>query len=219
MKKRGPSVEQAKDFLVLNACSSFAMQRVSNSNYQNDFTFLDAYELPEFDLSSYKCLIINGLIDQEFLTKEKHRIQAFLDQGKVLIFGGHLFRPWLPGGSNFIPKTIRSHSDYAITFNKPHPIFEGIEADDLTYNKGVAGFFARGHHPLPPQAEVLLLLGGVEPILYIDRHSTKGTILVHAGSDMLSYGNHTNTAGRLTPQLLQWIREEYAQIRERSTVQ
>ncbi|MEK3916972.1 phosphate starvation-inducible protein PhoH [Paenibacillus sp. FSL H7-0331] len=209
-------MELTQDFLVLNACSSFAEQRVKDSRYQNDFTFQDVYELPSIDLTPYKCMIINGLIDQEYLNKEKARIADFLAQGKVILFGGHLFRPWLPGGSSFIPKTIRSFNDYAITFANPHPIFEGVEPDDLTYNKGVAGFFARGHHPLPPEAEVLLFLGGAEPIMYIDRLSTKGTIVVHAGSDLLSYSNHPNTAGRITPQLIDWIRSEYKQIQERN---
>ena len=39
---------------------------------------------------------------------------------------------------------------YRVAELAPHPIFDGVDPDDLTLRKGVAGFFARGHHPPPP---------------------------------------------------------------------
>ncbi len=85
----------------------------------------------------------------------------------------------------------------------PHPIFAGIEPDDLTFRRGVAGFFARGHHPPPPGAEVLVRLGGGEPATYVDRVSTRGTIVVHATGDLLAYPETG-----LPDQFLTWAREE-----------
>jgi hypothetical protein len=67
------------------------------------------------------------------------------------------------------------------------PIFRGIGLDELTFRRGVAGFFARGHHPVPDGAQVLTRLAGGEPATYLDRVSTAGTILVQAGSDLLGY--------------------------------
>jgi hypothetical protein len=108
----------------------------------------------------------------------------------------------------FEPKTVRSHHDYFLKQVAPSPIFEGIVIEDLVFRRGVAGFFARGHHQPPPGAEVILELPGGEPALYIDRVSTNGTILVHGGNDMLGFANDTTTASRLTPQLLAWMRSE-----------
>lgn len=208
--------QKTNDFLMLDSGCCFGEARLSDPNFQDLMDFIDIYDLPDYDLSPYKCLVITGLIDQEFLYRHKEKIREFLDMKKVLVFGGNLFLDWLPGGSSFVPKTIRNHNDYDVSITKPHPIFEGVKTEDMTYNKGVAGFFARGHHPLPEGAEVLLNLPGGEPITYIDRHSTNGTILVHAGGDLFGYNSPVKSTGRIAFQLTQWVRDEYSQLQERS---
>jgi hypothetical protein len=203
-----------KVFLMLHSDSSFSQDHIRNLQFKEDFTFLDAYDLPSYDSSEHICMVVSGLTDQEFLYREKEIIRQFLDQGKVLLFSGHIFREWLPGAKAFIPKSIHSYNDYEVSIAQPHPIFEGVLTQDMTFRKGVSGFFARGHHPLPPGAEGLLSLPGGELITYIDRVSTKGTIIVHSGNDLLSY-NDVSTAGRIRTQLIAWIREEYSRIVER----
>ncbi|MGW6380081.1 phosphate starvation-inducible protein PhoH [Peribacillus butanolivorans] len=210
--------EKKNDFLMLDTGSYFGKARVNDPKYQEDFTFIDTYELPDIDLKSFKCLVIQGLIDQKFLYKHKELIHEFLNDKKVIVFCGNIFMDWLPGGSNFIPKTIHSFQDYVVSVHQLHPIFEGVEEDDMTYNKGVSGFFARGHHPIPDRAEVLLTLPGGEPITYIDRHSTKGTILVHSGNDLFGSMNVKKTTVRISFQLMQWVRNEYQILQEKSEV-
>ncbi|QHZ54398.1 phosphate starvation-inducible protein PhoH [Brevibacillus sp. NSP2.1] len=207
-------MNQPTYFLMLDSGCCFGEPRLKDPNYQDFFTFIDVYDLPEHDLSPYKCLVITGLIDQELLYRQKDKIRRFLDEKKVLVFSGNLFLPWLPGGSRFVPKQIRSHADYEVRIAKEHPIFAGVETYDMTYNKGVAGFFARGHHPLPEGAEVLLTLPGGEPITYIDRTSTKGTILVHAGNDLFGYNHPGKSTGRIAVQLTKWVRDEYRQLQQ-----
>jgi hypothetical protein len=204
-----------KNFLMLHSDSSFSQDHMRNLRFKENFTFLDAYDLPNYDLSETICMVINGLTDQEFLYREKEIIRQFLDQGKVLLFGGHLFREWLPGAKVFIPKSIQSHQDYVVSVAQPHPIFEGVLTKDMTFTKGVSGFFARGHHPLPPGAEGLLSLPGGELITYIDRQSTRGTIIVHAGNDLLAYNDLSTTTSRIGAQLISWIREEHSRIAKR----
>ncbi|THF75758.1 phosphate starvation-inducible protein PhoH [Cohnella fermenti] len=172
------------------------------------YTYIDMYDLPNIPLEPYACLVIHGSSDQEFLLKHKDVVANFLNQGKVVLFGGQLFRPWLPGGSSFVPRTIRSHLDYHIAVAKAHPIFADVDPIELTYKKGVAGFFARGHHPVPAGAEVLLTLPDGEPTLYIDRSSTKGTLMVSSGYNLLGYrdGNTTRSIGE---RVEAWIAQEY----------
>ncbi|MFJ7744860.1 phosphate starvation-inducible protein PhoH [Peribacillus sp. NPDC097295] len=207
--------EHIQDFLMLDTGSYFGKARVNDPDYQDDFTFIDTYELPNIDLKPYKCLVIPGLVDQKFLYKYKKIIQAFLNDKKIVVFSGNLYLEWLPGGANFIPKAINGYQDYVVSIHQPHPIFEGVEEDDMTYNKGVSGFFARGHHPVPKGAEVLLTLPGGEPITYIDRYSTSGTILVHSGNDLFGSKKVKKTTNRISPQLMRWVRDEYSKLQER----
>lgn len=169
---------------------------------------LDIYELPDLDLSRFSGLLFPGSVDQEWLYRQHTLVESFLKLGRVVVFSGHLFRLWLPGAHPFVPKEIHSFRNYQVRIAKPHPIFAGVRPEDLTYRKGIAGFFARGHHPPPPNAEVLLTLADGEPITYLDRSSSKGTILVHSGNDLWGYAKEANTAGRMVVQLLDWVREE-----------
>lgn len=169
---------------------------------------IDIYDLPSTDLPPYAGLVVTAMADQEFLWDRRHVIGSFLDQGKVVVFCGHLLRRWLPGCGIFVPATIGSFRDYVIHLAEPGTdpagrIFAGIDPADLTFRRGVAGFFARGHHPPPAGAEILATLAGGQPTTWIDRATTPGTVFTHAG-DMLGYADQGSTAARLAPQLLDW---------------
>lgn len=213
----GSNVERVTDFLLVDSGTYFSESFVWDFQREPDVSVLDMYDLPYYDLSLHKFLIVDGFVDQELMYRQREQIRRFLDVGNILVFGGNLFRHWIPGASLFVPKTIRHFRDYSVRIHHPHPIFEGVDEDDLTYNKGVAGFFARGHHPVPPHAEILLTFVSGEPITYIDRTSTRGTILVHSGSNLLSYSARTNSAGRIGVQLRKWLYEEYERIKRRGT--
>lgn len=204
------------DYLLLDSGAGFSQQNVHDGELDPKTKVLDQYELENYDMlgAGHKFLIIDEFIDQEYMVEQKEKIQAFLDQGNILLFHGHLFRHWIPGASLFVPKTIRNHLDYKLTV-LDHPIFEGVLSDDITYNKGVAGFFARGHHPVPEGAEVLLRLAGDEPVTYIDRNSSTGTILVHAGRSLFGYRRWTNTAARIGDQLERFLYEEHEALQQR----
>ncbi|MFD1136582.1 phosphate starvation-inducible protein PhoH [Paenibacillus urinalis] len=210
-------MKSAADFLLLDSGASFSQQNVRDGDLDVRVMVLDQYDLEDYDLpqKGHKFLIIDEFIDQELMLRHKGKIKSFLDQGNILLFCGHLFRHWIPGASMFVPKTIHNHLDYTVTV-LPHPIFEGVLSDDITYNKGVAGFFARGHHPLPEGAEVLLTLPEGEPITYIDRNSSQGTIIVHAGRNLFRYRHMGHSsAGRIGEQLERFIYEEHEAIQHR----
>ena len=119
----------------------------------------------------------------------------------------------------FIPKEIKWHGDYNVSIAKPHSIFEGVTEDDMTINRGVKGFFARGHHPAPEGAEVLLTLPGGETITYIDRKSTNGTIFVHSGGSLLQTGARmqpqiNKTTDRIPAQMEQWVQDEFIRLQK-----
>jgi len=170
---------------------------------------IDLYEVGSEDLTRYAALIVPAMADQEQLARHRDAIGDYLDAGGVVVFGGHLHRDWLPGAAAFVPLSPPSLRGYRVAEIAQHPIFDGVEADDLTFRRGVAGFFARGHHPVPDGAEVLVRLAGGEPATYVDRVSTGGTILVQASCDLLGYaGSAGGTAQRIPDQLLDWLRAE-----------
>ncbi|MDQ3824986.1 MAG: DUF4159 domain-containing protein [Actinomycetota bacterium] len=164
---------------------------------------LDCYAIGSVDLAQYPALIVTPNADQEHLARQQRVLRDYLERGGVVVFGGHLHRDWLPGASAFVPLTNRSLDGYRVVEVADHPIFRGM-GTEMTFRRGVAGFFARGHHPLPPGAEVLTRLFGGEPATYLDRVSTAGTIVVQATSDLLSYCGEA---------LLDWIIAESAQRR------
>lgn len=170
---------------------------------------IDLYDLTGADLGRYRVLVVSGMADQEYLARHRDVIHRYLDGGGVLLFGGQIHRDWLPGASRFVALDPPSLRAYRVAELAPHPIFDGVEPDDLTFRRGVAGFFARGHHPPPPGAEVLVRLAGGEPATYLDRVSTRGTVVVHANGDLLGYGGQADsTAARLPGQFLDWARAE-----------
>lgn len=170
----------------------------------DDVEVVDVYELGEVDLDRFAALLVAGMVDQELLWRQREVVAAFLGSGGVVVFCGQLFRPWLPGCAPFVPAVISGFGDYAVHLAEPHPVFAGVDAADLTFRRGVAGFFARGHHPPPPGARILATLAGGQPITWVDHRTTPGTTFVHAGADLLGYGGDDSTAARVVPQLLDW---------------
>lgn len=176
---------------------------------------VDIYALPEVDLEPYCALFVPMLADQEFLFAHRHVVQDFLDRGRILVFSGHLLRHWIPGAALFVPKQIRSRRDYAIQKIGDHPIVSGLSEEDIATRRGVAGFFARGHHPPPDGAEVVLTFASGEPVVYIDRRSTRGTILVHAGNNMVELADLSRPGDGIAGRLLRWIQTEAEALEQR----
>ncbi|WP_010271735.1 hypothetical protein [Paenibacillus senegalensis] len=206
-----PSVNNVSLLVLESGCyfSSGTAERLHHDSAR--IRIADQYQLPQLALTTCDALAIDPFADQEWLYKHRALINGFLASGRLLLFSGHLFRQWLPGAGLFIPRKIRQHHDYTVSIVNPaHPLFQDVQAEELTYNRGVAGFFARGHHPPPEDAEVLLTLPDGEPITYVDRSTTKGTIVVHSGNNLLSHP-------KLGPRLLDWMQSEVDALRQRRT--
>ena len=96
-----------------------------------------------------------------------------------------------------MPKKINIYKDYLVQSVPGSPLFEGVEVEDMVFNKGVAGFFARGYYHAPENAEVCLTFTDGKAISYIDRHTTNGTIIVHDGQNLLGYNTSKNTTKKI----------------------
>lgn len=194
------------NILELSASHAFGEKEIEKTDFH--ISVIDEYELESTDLSNYNVLMINYFVDQEYLYKHKQIIENFLNKGNVVVFCGHLFRQWLPGCSLFMPKKINSYKDYFVKPVPDTPLFDGVEIEDMVFNKGVAGFFARGYYYAPEKAEVCLTFTDGKVISYIDRHTTNGTIIVHGGRNILGYKDATNTTKKISEQAFALLKKE-----------
>lgn len=80
---------------------------------------------------------------------------------------------------------------------------------DLTFRRGVAGFYGRGYYPdLPPEALVVHGIGvDARPLDAVYPHGA-GEVLLHGGNDLWGYAGDDTTAARMTPQLVGWLLSE-----------
>ena len=74
-------------------------------------------------------------------------LRQLLERGGRWIFNGHILRPFLPGLGVYMPLLQPKRDDLALTRLAEHPIFSGIDQQKLATNRGVAGFYGRGHNP------------------------------------------------------------------------
>lgn len=167
---------------------------------------IDIYALRATGLAGCCGLLIGTGCDQRELVERQDKLQAFLDAGNTVVFCGHVAYPFLPGLSEFVPLADFRVNDLRVEKLTRHPVFDGIEPDDLTFRKGVAGFYGRGHNPPPHGAKVLNALGPKRmPVDWLLDYRGGGCLLVHAGNDLWGYGEDDRSAARLPQQLVQWI--------------
>jgi hypothetical protein len=163
---------------------------------------IDTYDLPNTDLARFSGLIVSGRVDQEFLLRQRGQLRAFLDAGKVIVYSGQLFRPWLPGAQDAVLVDLGKLGGLDAVTYQPHPIFGEIDP------KAFGANFVHGYYPAPEGAEIVASLPDGQAVIYIDRTSTNGTILLHAGINFMNYIVEDTSVREVIPHLIAWINAE-----------
>ncbi len=164
----------------------------------------DLYGLPALDLNKFGALLVSMHIDQRFLASRAEQIASFLQDGGTVIANGHLAYPFLPGMNGFHPLENYGLKDLAVRRLMDHAVWAGVSENDLTFRRGVAGFYGRAWHEPPKGAMVVHVLGTPDrPLDFIYRVG-RGRVLFHGGNDLWQYGG-ADSAGRILPQLLHWM--------------
>lgn len=167
----------------------------------------DAYdEFMQLDnvFKSHKIIIFPMEIDQILLFEHKNQIQNFLDNGGIVLNFAQTYLQYLP----HIPLYTASETAIKIREIKTldHFITLGVKSYDISYRRGVKGFFSRGFIEAPRNAEVFLKDSDEKCIAYLEK--TKGVLIHTAGADLLGFGLFENsTAKRLAFNLLLWINQ------------
>lgn len=168
-------------------------------------------ELGRADLGRYRGLLIGLHADQLLLQARRAQLEGFLAGGGTIVFCGHVAHPFLDELRQFEPMPGYRLDDLRVRLERPHPVWSGVDAEHLTFRRGVAGFYGRGHNPPPPGATVINTLGPQRrPVDFVCRPAAGGRLLVHAGADLWGYLEADSTASRMGPQLLDWIAADAA---------
>ena len=85
------------DLALLYTDTNFISDLLDRPLIASAFQPIDVYDLEHTDLGPYLGLVVPGLTDREHLLRHADRIRAFLDAGRVVVYSGMLFRPWLLG--------------------------------------------------------------------------------------------------------------------------
>jgi hypothetical protein len=160
------------------------------------------------DLANSRVILIEPHIDQRALLSLKEGLDACLNQGGTVVFNGHLVYPVFEGLSFFQVANGGGKEDFIIERVTPHPVFEGVDSFDLSFRRGVAGFYARGANPPPKDALILnRLKKDQSPVDWLWSRPEGGKIFMHSGNPMWMYVNDNSSAARIAPQLLDWVLE------------
>lgn len=158
-----------------------------------------------------KGLITTSHLDQLGFLTFRPQLDALLARGGRWFFNGHILRELVSGLGIYQPIIKAKRVDLALTRLNAHPIFEGIDQPSFEENRGVAGFYGRGHNPLPSGA---LAINGIGPNhLPIDWDWTLpggGRMFSHAGNDIGGMGGPNPNHALVAPRILAWTMGELA---------
>ena len=190
--------------------------RLKQSDRDRGLVFIDMYDLPHTDLSAFVGLIITNYVDEDFMISHRSILENYLEAGGVVFSLAEVSKSYLPNAPIWhrSPTAIK---DREIFLTEPvYPMFEGIDPYDLNYRQGVKGFFTRGYFKDVPQEATVIVKDELDaPIIYVDRQSTNGVLIVGAGTDLYQvYRDETSSANRLATQIVETIRGEAKKRKE-----
>lgn len=165
--------------------------------------------LPDHEPDRFGALLVPMHIDQRRFADAAPWIAAFFQAGGTLVFNGLLAYPFRPELKPFQPLARPRVDQFRVRIAADHPAWRGIDPNDLTFRRGVAGFYGRGCNPPPAGARILGTIDhGTCPVDWQWRPKEGGRLLMHAGNDLWMYARDHTSAGALTPQLLRWCAAE-----------
>ena len=136
-------------------------------------------------LASATGIITTTHLDQVWFSRHRAEIATMLGRGGRLFFNGHILRPFAEGLEVYRPMLSKQLADFRLVQVNPHPVFGDLDPADMMTRKGVAGFYGRGHNPLPRRARMITGLGPLKlPVDWEWALPDGGVIFSHAGNDL-----------------------------------
>ncbi|WP_322516231.1 hypothetical protein SR870_01190 [Rhodopseudomonas palustris] len=167
---------------------------------------VDLYALDAALLAGADALLIGMHMDQRFLKANAGLLDDHVTAGGRIAISGHVAHPFMAGLGPVQPLDGGGIADLTISRATAHPIWDGVALDDLTFRRGVAGFYGHAWHAPPKDAIVIHTLGPAHRPLDFIYPLGRGAVLLHGGNDLWSFGGD-DTTRRLLPQLINWLVE------------
>ncbi|MEM7445893.1 MAG: hypothetical protein AAF414_21405 [Pseudomonadota bacterium] len=170
--------------------------------------------VPEQTLTDHRpdrfgALLVPMHIDQRRFANATRWISRFFQAGGTLVFNGLLGYPFHRKLKRFEPLVSPRLRQFRVRVDANHPVWRGVDPDDLTFRRGVAGFYGRGCNPPPPSAQIIGTIDQGNCAVDWQWHPREGgRLLMHAGNDLWMYARDKTSAAALTPQLLHWCMAE-----------
>jgi hypothetical protein len=157
-------------------------------------------------------LITTTHLDQVGFLEWSDAAQALLKRGGRWFYNGHILRELIPGLGIYRPIVGARRADLVLTRLSDHPLFDGIDQKGFEENKGVAGFYGRGHNPLPDGARAINGIGPENrPVDWVWDVPGGGEMFSHAGNDLGAGMSGINpTHDVIAPRIIAWTLGELA---------
>lgn len=131
--------------------------------------------------------------------------EALLDGGGRIAFNGHVARPIISGLKPYVPLARQSLADLRFDVLAPHSVFLGIDRLDWRTSRGVAGFYGRGHNPMPDGGIALTGIGPEhKPIDWVWHRPGGGSVFSHAGNDLWGMSESEGKGPGVVENLIAW---------------
>lgn len=165
--------------------------------------------LTEAHFATATGLITSTHLDQIGFQHFAGAVKALLDRGGRWILNGHILRPILPELSVFQPIAAPKRADFEQSRLYDHPVFAGLDQKALETNRGVAGFYGRGHNPPPEGARIINALGAARtPVDWVWARPQGGEVLCHAGNEFWACGDDADLKQELADRAVAWVNGE-----------
>ncbi|PHP51978.1 hypothetical protein [Actinomyces ruminis] len=182
---------------------------------------LDPYDLDVGALKHAPGVLISGMCDQRHLARHREHFDAFLRTGGRMLVNGHVVEAWVTGLPKWRLLEYHGPRDLGITSLSAHPVWDGIDVEELLYRSGphiprtrealtrfgVAGFYGRGYlMELPEGSTIINGLGPLRAPIDVEIPVGDGLVVVHAGLDLAIFA-HTpgTTLTRFTDNIRNWL--------------
>lgn len=162
-------------------------------------------DLRQADLDAASGLITTIYLDQIDFMMRKAALAAFLAAGRRLVFNGHVLLPFVDGLQPFRKLASQRRNDLSLERLSSHPVFEDIPVAAQQTQKGVAGFYGRGHNPPPLGALHLTGIGpDKQPIDWEWLMPGGGGLFVHSGNDIWGTSDDAGVNALVATRLVDW---------------